>query len=204
MKKPIIIAGLLFGALTLPIPAQQREEGVAICYQDEGGGDGQYVTHGTHPFGTKLTVTNPVNKTQVTVQVGGRPNPAMNAMIEISPETANKLGIYRDIPTWVWIVAAPQANAAAKPAMRPRIGAVKQTGNALAQTGGSELIAFHPSIPIGTRAKLTNTANGRSVTVTIRGRIQAAKERIIELSQKAAQDLGIQRSSQVQLETISN
>jgi rare lipoprotein A (peptidoglycan hydrolase) len=162
------------------------------------------VTHATHPFGTKLTITNPVNKTKATVQVGGRPNPALNATVEISQQTAETLGIYRDIPTWVWVEVVPSASTAAKPAMRPRIGAVKQSGPAMAQNAGTELIAYHPSIPIGTRAKLTNPANGRSVTVTIRGRIQAAKERIIEVSRKAAQDLGIQRSAHVQLETISN
>jgi rare lipoprotein A (peptidoglycan hydrolase) len=200
--KQLIIAGLLLGAFVLPLTAQQREEGVAVCYHAEGG-EGQYATHKTYPFGTKLVVINPVNRAQVTVQVGGRPASSVNAMVEISPQTADTLGIYQDIPTWVWIEAVPVAAAAARPAMRPRIGSVKQAGIALAQTGGLELTASHPSIPIGTRAKLTNPANGRSVTVTIRGRILAATERMLELSRKAAQDLGIQRSAHVQLETIN-
>ncbi|MDR2434319.1 MAG: septal ring lytic transglycosylase RlpA family protein [Treponema sp.] len=59
MKKHFI-AGLLFVAFALSLAAQQREEGVAICYNE--GGDALYATHKTHPFGTKLLVINPVRK----------------------------------------------------------------------------------------------------------------------------------------------
>lgn len=201
MRK-LIVASALFGMCVFSLAAQLREEGVAIVYGIEGG-SGSYVTHPTHPFGTKLTIINPVNKARAVVQVGGRPDAAIQAMVEISLDTAEHLGIYQDIPTWVWVEVVAPEKVAARPAMRPRIGAVRQTGLATVQNSGTELAAFHPSIPIGTRARLTNIANGQSVIVIIRGRVQAAKERIVEVSRRAAQDLGIQRSAQVRLETVN-
>jgi rare lipoprotein A (peptidoglycan hydrolase) len=197
------IAGLLFVAFALSLAAQQREEGVAICYNEEGA-DALYATHKTHPFGTKLVVINPVNKSQITVQVGGRPNPALDTVIEISQAAADKLGIYKDIPTWVWlepVAAAAAVATAGKHVMRPRIGVFKQTGNATILPSGTGLTASHTTLPMGIKVKVTNPANSRSVTVTISDRIRASKERIIDMSQAAARALGIQRATRVQIET---
>ncbi|MDR0583472.1 MAG: septal ring lytic transglycosylase RlpA family protein [Treponema sp.] len=193
-------AALLFTAFVLSLGAQQREEGVAICYYGEGA-DILYATHKTHPFGTKLLLINPVNKSQITVQVGGRPNPALDTLIEISQAAADKLGIYRDIPTWVWLEAVPAENTGAKHVMRPRIGVFKQTGSATVLPSGTGLTASHPTLPMGVKVKVTNPANSRSVTVTISNRIRASKDRIIDMSQAAAQALGIQRTARVQIET---
>lgn len=198
MKKHFI-AGLLFVAFALSLAAQQREEGVAICYNE--GGDALYATHKTHPFGTKLLVINPVNKSQITVQVGGRPNPALDTAIEISQAAADKLGIYKDIPTWVWLEPVPAADTTAKHVMRPRIGVFRQTGNATILPSGTGLTASHTTLPMGIKVKVTNPTNSRSVTVTISDRIRASKERIIDMSQAAARALGIQRTSKVQIET---
>ena len=199
MKRHFIV-GLLFVVFALSLTAQQREEGVAICYYEEGA-DVLYATHKTHPFGTKLVVTNPVNKSQITVQIGGRPNPALDTAIEISQAAADKLGIYKDIPTWVWLEAVPTANTAAKHVMRPRIGVFKQTGSATILPSGNGLTASHSSLPMGIKVKITNPANSRSVTVTISDRIRASKDRIIDMSRAAAQALGIQRAARVQIET---
>ncbi len=56
----------------------------------------------------------------------------------------------------------------------------------------SRLTAAHPSLPFGTRVKVTCLANNRSVVVRINDRGPfASKKRIIDLSQSAARELGI-------------
>ena len=201
MKK-IMSGCFLLMILLTSLAAQQREEGVAFCYADVEA-DSLYATHKTHPFGTKLLITNPVNKASINVQVGGRPNPAMNALVEISQEAAGKLGIFGDIPTWVWIEAEKQ-EAAKEHVMRPRVGAFKQRGNAVPQSSGNELTASHTSLPIGSKIKVIIGNNERTVTLTINNRIRASKERILEISLAAARALGIRSASEVSIETIDN
>jgi rare lipoprotein A len=53
--------------------------------------------------------------------------------------------------------------------------------------------AAHRSLPLHTVARITNTENGRSVKVVINDRGPFAKGRIIDLSAKAAQLLGIKK-----------
>jgi rare lipoprotein A len=52
------------------------------------------------------------------------------------------------------------------------------------------LTAASRSLPLGTTAKVTNTENGRSVTVRVNDRGPYAKNRILDVSRKAAQHLG--------------
>ncbi|TAJ13556.1 septal ring lytic transglycosylase RlpA family protein [Marinilabiliaceae bacterium JC017] len=54
-----------------------------------------------------------------------------------------------------------------------------------------KLTAAHLSLPFGTRVKVTNPANGKSVVVKINDRGPYIKGRIIDLSQKAARKLHI-------------
>ena len=53
----------------------------------------------------------------------------------------------------------------------------------------SELTAAHPSLPFGSKIKVTNLANGKSVEVEITDRGPFAGNRIIDLSQAAAKVL---------------
>ncbi|MFB6455987.1 septal ring lytic transglycosylase RlpA family protein [Chitinophaga sp. Hz27] len=55
----------------------------------------------------------------------------------------------------------------------------------------NRLTAAHPSLPFGTKLKVTNMANGRTVTVHVNDRGPFAKGRIIDLSKKAAKRLGM-------------
>jgi len=52
------------------------------------------------------------------------------------------------------------------------------------------LTAAHPSLPFGSRVRVTNLANGRSVTVTITDRGPYVEPRVIDLSRAAAEQLG--------------
>jgi rare lipoprotein A len=54
--------------------------------------------------------------------------------------------------------------------------------------------AAHRSLPFRTVARVTNTENGRSVKVVINDRGPYAKGRIIDLSAKAAQTLGMKKN----------
>lgn len=54
-----------------------------------------------------------------------------------------------------------------------------------------KLTAAHPLLPLGSRARVRNLENGRSVVVRINDRGPFAKNRIIDLSEKAARQLGM-------------
>ena len=58
----------------------------------------------------------------------------------------------------------------------------------------SDLTAAHRSLPFGTRVRVTNLENGRTVTVVINDRGPFVRGRIIDLSKPAARRLGIIRS----------
>jgi rare lipoprotein A len=67
-----------------------------------------------------------------------------------------------------------------------------------------ELTAAHPTLPLESEVRVTNTDNGRSVTVRVTDRGPAAKGRIIDLSQGAAEELGMKQAgvAHVSIETL--
>ncbi len=54
-----------------------------------------------------------------------------------------------------------------------------------------ELTAAHPTLPFGTRLRVTNAANGRSVTVRVNDRGPYVPGRIVDVSYSAADALGM-------------
>lgn len=66
-----------------------------------------------------------------------------------------------------------------------------------------ELTAAHPSLPMGTKAKVTNLENGKNVEVRINDRGPSVEERVIDLSKGAAKKLDMQEdgTTQVKIET---
>src|SRR5262245_5091561 len=54
-----------------------------------------------------------------------------------------------------------------------------------------ELTAAHRTLPFGTRVRVTNLATGRSVTVRINDRGPFVAGRVIDVSQAAAEELGM-------------
>lgn len=56
-----------------------------------------------------------------------------------------------------------------------------------------KLTAAHPSLPLNSKAKVTNLENGRSVEVTINDRGPGAPGRAIDVSERAAQRLGMKK-----------
>lgn len=55
----------------------------------------------------------------------------------------------------------------------------------------TKLTAAHKTLPFGTRVKVTNKRNGRSVIVTINDRGPFIRCRVIDVSRKAARQLGM-------------
>jgi len=64
----------------------------------------------------------------------------------------------------------------------------------------------HPPLPFGTRGKVTNLRNGRSVVVTVNDRGPFIGERIGDLSKAAAVSLGMMRKgiARARLEVLRN
>jgi rare lipoprotein A len=67
-----------------------------------------------------------------------------------------------------------------------------------------ELTAAHRTLPFGTRLRVTNLMNGRSVTVTITDRGPFVKPRVLDLSYAAAREIGMigLGTAPVQLEVL--
>lgn len=55
----------------------------------------------------------------------------------------------------------------------------------------SELTAAHPTLPFGTKLRVTNTSNGQSVTVRVNDRGPFVQGRVVDVSYSAAQALGM-------------
>lgn len=66
----------------------------------------------------------------------------------------------------------------------------------------NKMTAAHPTLPLGTKAEVTNVETGKSVEVTINDRGPYAKNRVIDLSKAAAQKLGMteEGTSKVKIE----
>ena len=56
---------------------------------------------------------------------------------------------------------------------------------------GAEMIAAHRTLPLGSKVRVVNLANGRSVVVEIRDRGPYRRGRIIDVSRGAARELGL-------------
>lgn len=65
---------------------------------------------------------------------------------------------------------------------------------------GTEMTGSHPILPLGTLLKVTNTDNGRSVTVRVTDQGKECADCLITLSEVAARELGIAERGTVHLE----
>jgi len=60
--------------------------------------------------------------------------------------------------------------------------------------------AASKTLPLGTRAEVTNTENGKSTEVIVNDRGPYAKDRIIDVTPKAAEDLGMKEQGTAKVE----
>lgn len=66
----------------------------------------------------------------------------------------------------------------------------------------NKLTCAHPTLPFGTRLKVTNPQNNTSVIVTVNDRGPFAKSRVIDLSKFAAIQLGIIQKGTAYVEIV--
>ena len=64
----------------------------------------------------------------------------------------------------------------------------------------TDLTAASPSLPLGTKAKIVNKANGKSVDVRVTDRGPHKRGRIIDVSKEAADRLGMKKDGIAQVE----
>ena len=57
-----------------------------------------------------------------------------------------------------------------------------------------EMTAAHKSLPMGTRLRVTNLRNNRSVIVKVNDRLRHPNKHIVDLSKEAAKELGFVRA----------
>ncbi len=69
----------------------------------------------------------------------------------------------------------------------------------------NELTAAHKKMPFGTQVKVTNLANDRSVVVKINDRMARRNTNVIDLTKRAAEELGFVKSgrAKVKLEVVN-
>ena len=69
----------------------------------------------------------------------------------------------------------------------------------------NDLTAAHPTLPFDTQVRVTNEGNDESVVVRINDRGPFAKDRVIDLSKEAANDIGLTDSgvAQVKIEVLA-
>jgi peptidoglycan lytic transglycosylase len=78
-----------------------------------------------------------------------------------------------------------------------------ESGNKTADGGRlnpGALTAAHRTLPFGSKVRVTNKRNGRSVVVTINDRGPFIRGRVIDLTPAAARELGFSGLTQVSLE----
>jgi rare lipoprotein A len=71
---------------------------------------------------------------------------------------------------------------------------------------GTELTAAHPTLPMNSLVRVTNLGNGRSVVVRVNDRGPHTRGRVIDVSQRAAEMLGMKRRgvATVKIEEITD
>ncbi|MTI06967.1 septal ring lytic transglycosylase RlpA family protein [Roseibium denhamense] len=65
------------------------------------------------------------------------------------------------------------------------------------------MTAAHRTLPFGTKVKVVNLSNGRSVTVRINDRGPFAKGRVIDVTQAAAEELGFKRKGITRVRVVT-
>jgi rare lipoprotein A (peptidoglycan hydrolase) len=203
MKK-MFFSGVLVLGLAVSGFTQQplAMEGMGSWYDQ---GSGLFASHADLPFGTELVITNLGTGKQVTVQVGGRIPQDRRWIVEVSPYAADILEMNDMGFTPVRIEEVEKA-VVTKALRATSVRNFHQNGRAAVLSTGAELTAGHPSLTMGRQIRVTNRSNGQSVVATVKNRVRASRERIIELSRAAALALGAARGTliDVSVDSVDN
>lgn len=61
------------------------------------------------------------------------------------------------------------------------------------------LTASHKKLPFGTKVKVTNVENGKSVVVTVNDRMAASNPAVIDVTHRAAEELGFAKAGKAKV-----
>lgn len=140
--------------------------------------------------------------------------PVQAVGVEQSPDLSDLRAAVAALPdeASVEAVTAPAPAVEAEPAPEPAyetlaVGEASYYGHELAgnRTASGErfnpqaLTAAHRSLPMGTKLRVTNTGNGKSVVVRINDRGPFAKARILDLSLAAAHKINMVRAGKARV-----
>jgi len=62
-----------------------------------------------------------------------------------------------------------------------------------------KLTASHKKLPYGTQVKVTNVENGKSVVVTVNDRMNKSNPAVIDLTRRAAEELGFNKTGKTKV-----
>ena len=63
----------------------------------------------------------------------------------------------------------------------------------------NKLTASHKTLPYGTKVRVTNLDNGKSVVVTVNDRMKPGNPAVIDVTRRAAQDLGFTKTGKAKV-----
>jgi rare lipoprotein A (peptidoglycan hydrolase) len=158
-------------------------------------------SHPRLPFGTQLKVTNLENNKQVVLKIGGRIEEKTGVLIDVASPAADLLQMNLSGRTRLRIEVVPRT--AKTLVNRTTDRTLVQEGPAMRTEEGAKLGIGHPSLPEGSRVRVTNLASGQAAIATVLYRIKASRSRIVELSDALGQRLGIDSVGSVRIESIA-
>jgi rare lipoprotein A len=100
------------------------------------------------------------------VTVARKPDPATPAVLDAHPKANSSYGVASFYTEDEWTASGERFNTHA-------------------------MTAAHPNLPFGTQVRVTNVTNGRSVVVRINDRGPYVHGRVVDLSESAAESLGM-------------
>ena len=144
--------------------------------------------HRTLPFGTLVRVTNLDNDKNTIVRINDRGPWVSDRVIDLSYGAARKLDMVDDGVARVRLDIIDEQVGTAAWYGEPFNGRKTASGEVYNM---NELTAAHCALPFGCRVEVTNIDNGEVVTVRINDRMPQSDKRVINLSKRAAEKLGM-------------
>jgi len=144
--------------------------------------------HRLLPFGTLVRVTNIKNGRAVIVRVNDRGPWKPGRVIDLSYAAAKKIGMIQDGVARVRVDIVDKQTGMASWYGEKFHGRRTASGEIYDM---NQLTAAHSQLPFGATVRVTNVDNGKVATVRINDRMPQSQERIINLSKRAAEELGI-------------
>ena len=147
--------------------------------------------HRTLPFGTLVRVTSCQNNKNVVVRINDRGPWIPDRVIDLSYGAAKRIGIVEEGVARVRLDIIDKQTGTAAWYGEPFHGKTTASGEIYDM---NKLTAGHCALPFGSKVRVTNIETGEVVTVRINDRMPRSNARVINLSRKAAEKLGILKS----------